>query len=79
MAERACGTYDELHSTLTILSRILHSTLASMELFSDQKAQVEMLHVAKNLTEKAQGLAGSLYQHCRKERKAPSSQTGQGQ
>jgi len=78
MAERACGSYDELHSTLIILSRILHSTLASMEFFSDKNAPIEMLHVAKNLTEKAQGLAGSLYRHC-KERKAPSSQTGQGQ
>ena len=78
MTERACSTYDDLQSTLILLSRILHDTLASREFFSDKKTQVEMIHVAKNLAEKAQELAGSLYQHCRKERKAPSSQTGQG-
>jgi hypothetical protein len=80
MAEEAQKTpndiFTELDTTLTYIQSLLHGAIASAEFFPNQKAEVHLLHLATDLTEKAVKLVDTLH---RASRKPPAGTVPPGQ
>ena len=53
-------TFTALDRTLSSIQSLLHGAIASCEFFPNQKAEVHLLYLAQDLTEKAQKLLASL-------------------